>query len=196
MKLFELLTENERKLGRLLKFKKEQILFNEDEECSYVGIVIKGELKIASFTLSGQEVIYNIVKEDQMFGNNLLFTKNPYYKGHVLANSNGELILFTKENLLKILQSNASFLEAYLSLQAEFSKNLNSTIKLLSLSSAEERLLYYLKRNNPLKIKSISALANSLYLSREATSRLVSKMIKEGKINRNGNVLHLPNDIK
>ena len=196
MKLFELLNENEKKLGRLLKFKKEQILFNEDEECSYVGIVIKGEVKIASFTLSGQEVIYNIIKENQMFGNNLLFTKNPYYKGHVLANTDGELILFSKDNLLKILQSNPLFLENYLSYQAEFSKNLNATIKLLSLSSAEERLLYYLKRNNPLKIKSISSLAASLYLSREATSRLVSKMVKQGKINRNGNVLHLPNDIK
>ena len=196
MKLIELLSENERKLGRLLKFKKEQILFNEDDECTYVGIVIKGEVKIASFTLSGQEVIYNVVKENQMFGNNLLFTKRPYFKGHVLANSDGELILFTKENLLKILQSNKEFLESYLSFQAEFSKTLNSTIKLLSLTSAEERLLYYLKRNNPLKIKSISALSSSLYLSREATSRLVSKMIKEGKINRDGKVLYLPNDIK
>ena len=196
MKLFELLYEKEKKLGRLLKFKKEQILFNEEEECSYVGIVITGELKIASFTLSGQEVVYNVIKEDQMFGNNLLFTKRPYFKGHVLASTNGELILFTKENLLKILQSNSEFLEAYLSYQAEFSKKLNSTIKLLSLTSAEERLLYYLKRNSPLKIKSISAFSESLYLSREATSRLVSKMIKEGKINRNGNTLYLPKDIK
>ena len=196
MKLFELLTENERKLGRLLKFKKEQIIFHEDDECSYVGIVLKGEIKIASFTLSGQEIVYNVVKENQMFGNNLLFSKNPYYKGHVLADSDGELILFNKDNLLKILQSNVSFLEAYLSLQAEFSKNLNNTIKLLSLSSAEERLLYYLKQNNPLKIKTISALSESLYLSREATSRLVSKMVKEGKINRNGNIIYLPKDIK
>ena len=61
MKLFELLNEKEKKLGRLLKFKKEQILFDEEEECSYVGIVISGELKIASFTLSGQEVVYNVI---------------------------------------------------------------------------------------------------------------------------------------
>ena len=38
MKLFELLNEKEKKLGRLLKFKKEQILFDEEEECSYVGL--------------------------------------------------------------------------------------------------------------------------------------------------------------
>ena len=196
MKLFTLLSENEKKLGRLVKYKKGQILFNEDEECSYVGIVIKGELKIVSFTLSGSEVIYNIVRENEMFGNNLLFTESPYYKGHVLASVDGEVILFTKDNLLKILQSNVAFLEAYLSFQAEFSKRLNKTIKLLSLTSAEERFLYYLKRNNPLKIKSISSLAESLYLSREATSRLVSKMVKKGKINRNGNILYLPKDIK
>lgn len=196
MKLFELLTKEDIKLSRLLKYKKEQILFHEDDECLYVGIVIKGEIKIASFTLLGQEIVYNIVKEGQMFGNNLIFSNYPHFRGTVIANSDGELILISKENLLKILQSNSSFLEAYLSSQAEFSKRLNNTIKLLSLSSAEERLLYYLKQNNPLKIKSISSLSESLYLSREATSRLVSKMVKEGKINRNGNMLYLPKDIK
>ncbi len=196
MKLFELLTKEDIKLSRLLRYKKEQILFNEDDECLYVGIVVKGEIKIASFTLSGQEIVYNIVKEGQMFGNNLIFSNYPHFRGTVIASSDGELILISKENLLKILQSNLSFLEAYLSSQAEFSKRLNNTIKLLSLSSAEERLLYYLKQNNPLKIKSISSLSESLYLSREATSRLVSKMVKEGKINRNGNMLYLPKDIK
>ena len=196
MKLFELLTKEDIKLSRLLKYKKEQILFNEDDECLYVGIVIKGEIKIASFTLTGQEIVYNIVKEGQMFGNNLIFSNYPHFRGTVIASSDGELILISKENLLKILQSNLSFLEAYLSSQAEFSKRLNNTIKLLSLSSAEERLLYYLKQNNPLKIKSISSLSESLYLSREATSRLVSKMVKEGKINRNGNMLYLSKDIK
>ena len=196
MKLFELLTKEDIKLSRLLKYKKEQILFNEDDECLYVGIVIKGEIKIASYSLTGQEIVYNIVKEGQMFGNNLIFSNYPHFRGTVIASSDGELILISKENLLKILQSNLSFLEAYLSSQAEFSKRLNNTIKLLSLSSAEERLLYYLKQNNPLKIKSISSLSESLYLSREATSRLVSKMVKEGKINRNGNMLYLPKDIK
>ena len=196
MKLFELLTKEDIKLSRLLKYKKEQILFNEDDECLYVGIVVKGEIKIASYSLTGQEIVYNIVKEGQMFGNNLIFSNYPHFRGTVIASSDGELILISKENLLKILQSNLSFLEAYLSSQAEFSKRLNNTIKLLSLSSAEERLLYYLKQNNPLKIKSISSLSESLYLSREATSRLVSKMVKEGKINRNGNMLYLPKDIK
>lgn len=196
MKLFELLTKEDIKLSRLLKYKKEQILFSEDDECLYVGIVIKGEIKIASFTLSGQEIVYNIVKEGQMFGNNLIFSNYPHFRGTVIASSDGELILISKKNILKILQSNLSFLEAYLSSQAEFSKRLNNTIKLLSLSSAEERLLYYLKQNNPLKIKSISSLSESLYLSREATSRLVSKMVKEDKINRNGNMLYLPKDIK
>lgn len=196
MKLFELLTKEDIKLSRLLKYKKEQILFSEDDECLYIGIVIKGEIKIASFTLSGQEIVYNIVKEGQMFGNNLIFSNYPHFRGTVIANSDGELILISKENLLKILQSNLSFLESYLSSQAEFSKRLNNTIKLLSLSSAEERLLYYLKENNPLKIKSISSLSESLYLSREATSRLVSKMVKENKINRNGNMLYLPKDIR
>lgn len=191
MQLLDLLTKEERKIGHLFKFKKEQILFHEDDECFYVGIVIKGEIKISSYTLSGQEIIFNIIKENQMFGNNLLFSQKPYYRGSVIAINDGEIILFDKDNLLKILQNNKEFLSVYLYLQAEFSKSLNSTIKLLSLNSAEERLFYYLKEHHPLKIKSISSLADSLYLSRETTSRLISKLIKEKKIKRSGHTIIL-----
>ena len=83
-------------------------------------------------------------------------------------------------------------MENYLSLQADFSKTLNFKIKLLSLSSAEERLIYFLKEKQPYRYQSITSLANELYLSRETLSRLVSKMEKEGLILKNGKTLSLP----
>ena len=111
-----------------------------------------------------------------------MFSEKPFYKGYVIAKTDSVIWLINKDNLLKILQSNISFLNVYLSTQAEFSKNLNSTIKILSLNSAEDRFLYYLKQNHPLKVKSITSLANSLYLSRETLSRLISRLHKENTI--------------
>lgn len=191
MELIETLTEENKKCCKIQHYKKGQIIFQEEEECRYVGIVIKGAIQIVSYTLTGQEIIYNEIKENGIFGNNLLFSKNPYYKGNVIAKIDSEILLINKENLIKILQNNALFLELYLSEHADFSKRLNNTIKILSLDSAEERFLYYLKENNPLKYHSISYLAASIFLTRETTSRLVSRLVKEGKIVKNGKVLSL-----
>lgn len=191
MTLIDTLSKEEREKCQKASFKKGKILFREDDECQYVGIVLKGVIQITSYSLSGQEIIYNELKENEMFGNNLIFSEQPFYKGHVIAKTDVELWLISKTNLVSILQSNIPFLNAYLKQQAEFSKRLNSTIKILSLSSAEERLMYYLKENNPLSYRSITSLAANLYLSRETLSRLISRLVKEGKILQKGKKLYL-----
>ena len=63
------------------------------------------------------------------------------------------------------------------------SKNLNFKIKLLTISGAEDRLTYYLTFNKgKITYKSITKLANELYLTRESLSRTITKMVKEKKI--------------
>lgn len=193
MKLLDCLTNEEIKLGRRIKFPKGKILFNEDNECLYVGLVIKGTIQIVSYSLSGQEIIYNQIEEGGIFGNNLLFSEEPYYKGNVISKSDGEVLLFNKEILLKILQTNQKFMINYLSIQADFAKRLNGTIKLLSIGSAKERFLYYLKENSPIKYKSITSLAASVFLTRETVSRLVSQLKKEGIILQNRKIISLKN---
>ena len=191
MTLFNLLSEKEKKFGKTVQLKKGQILFHESDRCEYVGLVTKGQIVISSYTLSGNEIIYNNIGVGDMFGNNLLFSSNPYYKGNVIAIFNSEIILFNKDNLLSIFQQNPAFLEEYLHFQAEFAKNLNHKLKILSFDSAEERLLYLLNEKKKIRIKSVSALAKELYLSRETLSRLITRLVDEGKISRAGNIVEL-----
>ncbi len=192
MEIFECLTKEEQKLGNLVKVKKNQIVFHEEEECEYIAIVLSGEINITSYTLSGQEIIYNVIKKNGMFGNNLLFSSKPYYRGHVIAKVDSQIFLINKQNLIKILQNNACFLQEYLSKQADFSKSLNSQIKLLSFDSAEEKLLYYLKEKQVVEFASITSLAKTLFLTRETLSRLISKLVREKRIVRKGNIIELP----
>ena len=192
MDIFNLLTTKDQKLFEIVHVKKGQILFHEEEICEKIGIVKTGLIKIISYSLSGMEIIYNEIKLGHLFGNNLLFSSDRRYRGNVIATLDSEVWLINKDNLLILLENNKSFLETYLSLQADFSKTLNFKIKLLSLSSAEERLIYFLKERQPYKYQSITSLANELYLSRETLSRLVNKMDKEGLILKNGKTLSLP----
>ena len=190
MNIIDLLNENERKLISIKEIKKGNILFNENEECLSVGVILEGVITISSYTFEGKEIVYNTINSDGVFGNNLIFSDHPYYKGNVIAKTNVKLALINKNNLIKLLQNNQQFLVKYLEIQSNFSKELNSKIKLLSFNKAEERFLYFLYIHyNKISFKNISSLADDLFLTREATSRLISKMVKEDIIIRNKNAI-------
>ena len=160
-----------------------EILFRENELCENIGIVISGEIRIISYLESGKEIIYNELTANQVFGNNLIFSSDPVYKGDVVAKSNAEICLINKENLVELFFKNEDFLRAYLKIQSDFGKQLNSRIKLLTYNNAYDRFEYYMTINKGIiRYKSISDLAKTLNLTREALSRLIHKLEKDGKI--------------
>lgn len=174
------------------RFKTAETIFLENDTCKSVGIVKTGEISIKSYFANGKEVTYNTLKEGQMFGNNLIFSSTPRYRGDVIAQKESEIWFISKDNLLKLLKLDEMFLLEYLTQQSDFSKTLNLKIKLLTISSAEDRLLYYLTFNkNKITYKSITKVADELYLSRESLSRTITKLVKNRKIKKIGKTLEL-----
>lgn len=173
-------------------FKAGKTIFFENDTCKSIGVVKSGEIVIKSYFSNGKEVTYNVLIEGQMFGNNLVFSSNPRYRGDVIAQKDSEIWFLSKDNLLKILKNDEEFLVLYLTQQSDFSKNLNLKIKLLTIIGAEDRLLYYLTFNkNRISYKSITKLADELYLTRESLSRTIAKLSKNKKIKKMGKALEL-----
>ena len=179
------LSKDEKKLLEVKTLKKNEVLFREDEKCYCISIVVSGEIKISSTTFDGNELVFNILNKNDIFGNNLIFSDEPFYKGDVVATKESSIVNIRRENLIMLLQSNKEFMVLYLNIQSNFSKKLNSTIKLLSYASAEERVRFYLfSNNNKISYKSVSELAGILHLQRETLSRLLTKLEKENVIKR------------
>ena len=176
---------NTKQLERFRKrsFKKGEILFHERDYCDEISFVIKGEIRISSYSLSGSEIVYNVIKSGGIFGNNLAFSSRKEYRGNVIGSQDGEILIAKRDDLLEILQENKEFLNAYLQVEADTIKELNSKLKINSFGGAEERLDYLFYINNgSIKFSSVSNLARELFLSREATSRLIHRLEKEHKI--------------
>lgn len=162
---------------------KNETIFFEGDTCDHISIIIKGKINIVSYFSDGKEIIYNALNGGEMFGNNLIFSSEPFYRGDVVAIENTEIAYISKEELLKALQNNPEFLEAYLKQQSDFSKRLNFKIKLLMISGAEDRFLYYLTFNKgQISYKSVTKLAKELYLTRESLSRTIYKLEKKAII--------------
>lgn len=186
----KLLTNEEIAKLKIKDFKKDDVLFRENDICHYVGIVETGELIIRTINDEGKELIYAKVKEGQLFGNNLIFADDKKYKGDVIASKDGTVLLINEKTMLEILQNNNKFLSSYLNEQANIVKDLNSKIKLLSKDSAKERFLFYLKEhNNHIEYDSITSLSKEIGIQRETLSRLISKLKKENIVIQIENII-------
>lgn len=182
--LYQLLTESERSKVKYIRCKRGETLFKEHDVCNTLGIVIMGNITISSFSYHGREIVFNSLRESEIFGNNLIFSSDPTYKGDVIAKVESVVVLINKNLLLEILQNNNEFLQEFLKINSDFSKSLNAQIKILSFDKAEERFLYFMFiNNNRYKYRSITDLSHLLFLKRETLSRLLTRLLLNKDIN-------------
>lgn len=171
---------------------KGKVLFRENDKCDCIGIVIEGQLSIITYLEDGKEVVFNTLNPGDIFGNNLIFSSEPYYKGNIITNISSKVALISKKELISLLKSNDEFMIEYFKIQSNFSKQLNDKIKLLSMDAAEDRFYYYMHKNKrSITYSSISNLSKELYLKRETLSRLISKLEKQKKIKRSKDTITL-----
>ena len=183
--LLNVLSKKEHKLVQGYQVTKNSIIYHEGDLCENIGIVVSGKIDIASYSFEGKEQIINSLKAGDIFGNNLLFSSEPVYRGDVIAKEKSVIAFINKENLIYLLQNNQDFLNLYLKAQSDKTKALTARIQLLSFTNAEERLFYYASKNNGVIVfKNVTTLAATIGVQRETLSRLLTSLIKRHLIKK------------
>ena len=183
--LLNVLSKKEHKLVQGYQVAKNSIIYHEGDLCENIGIVVSGKIDIVSYSFEGKEQIINSLKAGDIFGNNLLFSSEPVYRGDVIAKEKSVIAFINKENLIYLLQNNQDFLNLYLKAQSDKAKALTARIQLLSFTNAEERLFYYASKNNGVIVfKNVTTLAVTIGVQRETLSRLLTSLIKRHLIKK------------
>ncbi|MBP5574798.1 MAG: Crp/Fnr family transcriptional regulator [Bacilli bacterium] len=183
--ILKVLTKKEHQMVKGYQIAKGNIIYHEGDTCENIGIIVSGKVDIVSYSFEGKEILINSLKAGDIFGNNLLFSSSPIYKGDVIAKEKCVIAFINKENLIFLLQNNTEFLNIYLNIQSDFGKTLNARIQLLSFPNAEERLQYYAsKNNNVIEFKNVTTLAATIGVQRETLSRLLTSLIERHLIKK------------
>lgn len=183
--LLQVLTKKEHKLVKGYQVTKNSVINHEGDLCENIGVIISGKVDIVSYSFQGKEQILNSLKAGDIFGNNLIFSSEPIYRGDVIAKEKCVIAFINKENLIYLLQNNQEFLTLYLKAQSDFGKSLNARIQLLSFTNAEERLVYYASKNdNVIIFKNVTTLAAQIGIQRETLSRLLTSLVKRHLIKK------------
>ena len=183
--LLQVLSKKEHKLVNGYQVTKNSVIAHEGDLCENVGVIVSGKVDIISYAFKGKEMLLNSLKAGDIFGNNLIFSSDPIYRGDVVAKEKCVIAFINKENLIYLLQNNKEFLTLYLQAQSDFGKSLNARIQLLSFTNAEERLFYYASKNdNVIVFKNVTSLAQTIGIQRETLSRLLTSLVKRHLIKK------------
>ena len=183
--LLNVLSKKEHQMVKGYQIAKGNVVYHEGDVCESIGIVISGKIEIVSYSFEGKELLINSLKPGEIFGNNLLFSSSPVYRGDVVAKEKSVVAFINKENLIYLLQNNAEFLDLYLKAQSDKAKTLTARIQLLSFPNAEERLFYYASKNNGvITFRNVTTLAATIGVQRETLSRLLTNLIERHLIKK------------
>ena len=183
--LLNVLSKKEHQLVKGYQIAKGNIIYHEGDVCESIGIIISGKIDIVTYSFDGKELLINSLKSGEIFGNNLLFSSSPIYRGNVIAKEKAVVAFINKENLITLLQNNPEFLNLYLQAQSDKAKALTARIQLLSFPNAEERLFYYASKNNGvITFKNVTTLAATIGVQRETLSRLLTSLIERHLIKK------------
>lgn len=191
MNLIDTLNNKQKELLKIKHFKKNEIIFNEEDECNKLGIVIKGQVSISTYTLLEKTYAIKTLNEDDIFGEFLLFTDKPFYLGIVASIKETDVAFLDKNNLYKIIKENETFFNQFMKQISNDVIKIQNKIKVLSQKTVREKVLFYIKneikRTNSMTIyiNSKEELAKIINIPRPTLSRELILLKNDGYIDYN-----------
>lgn len=182
---------------KIINYNKEDMLFNEGEECKYLSFVLDGAITVRTYSLNGKEEIINTLLPGDIFGDVICFSKNKTYIGHIISEKNSIVAHIHKDKWIQLLQGNSNLLINFLGSITNKTFQTKMENKILAHKNIEDRIYYYLntKINNQKEhfvlIKSVTDLSKILNLPRPSVSRNLSQMEKKGLIRKTKNKIEV-----
>ena len=171
---------------KIKTFKKDDIVFNEGDKCTSIGLVISGALQISTITILENEYSISTIMANDIFASTLLFSSNPTYLGSGRCLKETKIAFITKDNFLSLLQKDLNILNNFLSFLANKRLLVQERLKILCQKSIREKILFLLKSrmdsSKTIYISSKEKLALYLNIPRPSLSRELSNMQNDNLI--------------
>ena len=192
---------------------KGEVLFNEGDPCTGIGMIMEGQLAMQKYSSSGDFATIELLGPGDIFGEYMIFGTRKNYTVTIEAVTNSKIIFITREMLMSILSQRPGVMNNFLTILSDRIKAQNRRISLLSQKSLRQKIANYLlellrdqlekEGESPKTIrKTVSTQAVELPVSKEVVSRLLAmprpsfsreliSMERDGLIRVSGRVIWL-----
>lgn len=172
------------------KYKKNEILFYEDEAALFFYLIISGTVKMVNINDDGKEFIQGIFTEGNSFGEPPLFIDKKY-PCTAIAQKDSVIIKMSKESIYKLFREYPELQFEFIKTLAERIHNKAVTARELIHNKPENKILAILKsykqkagvvNNDWLVPHTRQEIANLLGLRVETVIRALKKMEEKGEV--------------
>ena len=184
----------------IVSYKKGEVIFQEEEICSAIGLIIDGTINIERIYPNGKSIVMSKFKDGDVFGEALLFSKVNKYPATVIALSDCKVLYLTKNEIIKLFSVENKLMENFMMLLSEKIIILNNKIRSISLKSIRQKVVDYIlceymnEKNEEIKLKySKEEIANDIGIPRPSLSRELIKLRDEGLSNFSRNKITILN---
>ena len=192
--LFSMLSNDEQleliSKSKHLDFKKGDIIFRESDPADKIMIVRFGKIKLNHFSVEGKELVTDILVENDIYGEQNIFSGGNYVVNAVALESSG-VCMISQSDIHNMVMNRPEAGVKLLGVIGSKLSSANEIIDLLSINDAKARLagflLYRVKRTKKETIElSRDDIAGYTRLTRETVSRKLSELKEEGNIEVSG----------
>lgn len=172
-------------------FGKNALILDQAGQATGLYLIAKGSVKISKISAGGKEIVLQILKDGDTFGQASLLGEDTQVDT-VTAVDNCEVFYLSKKDLEPLLLQKPRLYQAVVASLVRWMQNLNSVIENINTPSAKERVLLYLTRLKKEQRQSVLHLDHKKYdvalmlgLRPETFSRTLTELEEDGIIKMN-----------
>ncbi|NJP40878.1 Crp/Fnr family transcriptional regulator [Oscillospiraceae bacterium HV4-5-C5C] len=193
---------------------KGEVLANEGDDCTSLGVVVSGQLALQKYASSGDYVTLDLLGPGDVYGEDLIFGHNRVYPLTIEAVTNAKVLVFPRDTLLALLKEQPQLMENFVGFLSDKVQKQNRRINILSQRNLRQKIATYLLDLNrqqsadedavrkPEQKVYVSTSSVELPVSKEVAARLLAmprpsfsrelvRMEKDGLIKVSGRVIWL-----
>lgn len=169
-----------------------EILFHLMEPATRVGIILEGRVEAQKSFPNGSQVNVSIRMPGEMIGPAAVFSKSQRFPCDIVSLEPVTVMIFRKDDLLKLMQKNVRILENFTTEVASATYMLQQRLELLSYNGIAQKAAFWLltqaRQTGENKVRipgSVSKWAMLMNVSRPSLHRELKRMENEGIISYN-----------
>lgn len=171
-------------------YQAEEIIAYSGCKCNKLFMLIEGSVRGEMIDDNGKTIKVEDVFAPDTFAEAFIFAENPELLVNIVANEASKILIINKDDFLKLLNSNKTILENYLTVLSNRFVIVTDKMKTLSLKKLEGKLANYFlqleKTNKSVKFKlphTHQQLADYFGVARPSLSRVISSFVKQEILN-------------
>ena len=168
--------------SRYVHYKKGDTIAMQGNACRSLYILCEGSVYAKMISEEGKEFTLDTLSAPDVLASAFVFSSEGIFPVTILANSDCDLWIVSKESLLRIIESEPLVLRNYLTVISDHSMFLSKRLNEFALQTLSSRIMSYIEQNG--SIQNLQEAAFILGVARPSLSRAVLQLVDQGVLKK------------